>query len=251
MNSRLKKTLNTVQALCIAGLCFGCVDPLYKTDPTIYHQYKYWETGQQNWRKFDEFDVLYYHDEADGIHKFNLNTIKDGTPTRDFGYLEAIRTTAFDLMEETCGSKSVKVLNSPPYKALDRFFYQDYQMTVSVRFKCEFETDPKGAEYLQTEQLKWNLAERVWDDIDNTKAVIDILPAKNDGLNQIKVRVFSTNENLNRKLGRKWMKKICEGPFENVYIRPAVETLPVGKKPDVISKDNIYQYGFNCLGERQ
>lgn len=231
--------------------CFvtACVDPLYKTDPDIYQQYKYWETGQQDWREFGDFRVLFSHSQNENIHKLNFNTIKEGSPSRDFGYLEAIRNVGFDLMEEICGSKEVMALNAPSNSSLDRFFYQDYKMTISVRFQCKIDTFPKGAEFLQTEQQKWNMAERIWDDIDNTKAVVDILSEKNDGLNQIKIRVFSDDDNMNRKLARKWMRKICEGPFDNLYIRPAVETLPVGKKPDIISKDNIYQYGFKCIGE--
>ncbi|MCQ2966518.1 MAG: hypothetical protein MJ250_07275 [Alphaproteobacteria bacterium] len=249
-----KGLVRIVQIFCltIMGIFLnGCVDPLYKTDPAIYQQYKYWETGQQNWREFGDFRILFFHDTYEGIHKLNMNTIKDGVPSREFGYLEAIRKVGFDLMEEICGSKEILALNSPANSTLDRLFYQDYKMTISVRFQCKNETFPMGAEFLQTEQEKWNMAERTWDEIDDTKAVIDVLPTRKNNLEQIKVRVFNNDENMNRKLARKWMRKICDGPFENLYIHPAVETLPIGKKPDIISKDNIYQYGFKCIGEHK
>lgn len=251
--SSIKKSLFLIiQMFCltITGLFLnGCVDPLYKTDPAVYKQYKYWETGQQNWREYGDFSILFFHDQYEGIHKINFNTIKDGVPSHDFGYLEAIRKVGFDLMEEICESRDLLVLNAPSNSSLDRFFYQDYKMTISVRFQCKNETLPKGAEFLQTEQEKWNMAERTWDEIDGKKAIVDVLETKKDGLNQIKVRVFNHDENMNRRLARKWMRKVCDGPFDNLYIRPAVETLPVGKKPDIISKDNIYQYGFKCIGE--
>lgn len=228
----------------------GCVQPLSRTDPVLYQQYKYWETGREDWHPVDGFDVLAARTNDDGLYSLRLTAHRDGLPTLRTGYIEASQKVAFQIMTAQCGAQNYLAQNAPKLakgRTLDRYFYQNEDLSVGITYRCRGEQDKPTYDFLQTEQRKWNGADRKWDKINGIKAVVDTLPVSNDDVHQIKIRLFGGDANDNRRLSRRMMINTCQtNNFKVLFAQPAFDMIPAGRPPEIISNENVWSYGFRC-----
>ncbi|MGN0903871.1 MAG: hypothetical protein ACI4PW_01820 [Alphaproteobacteria bacterium] len=244
----MKKIFKTAAAVLLffAG---GCTpEPLYEADYPVYRQYKYWETSNDEWFEADGFRILAYRSSDGGRQTLRMTAHRKGLPSVADGYVDAIQKVAFNMMTAVCGSQAYTVLPSHAPsggRVIDRYFYQNGDLSVGVVFSCR--SAPPDGDVLRAEAQKWSLARRRWDKIDGVQAYVDVLPENNDGLRQMRIRLFGGDERLNARLARRIMLDACGGPaFTVLFNQASADIVENGRPPQIISDANVRVYGFVC-----
>lgn len=226
----------------------SCLQPLYESDYPVYQQYKYWESGKNDWVDIDQFKVQTFKTPVGEKTALRLIPQQDGLPSSNDGYLRAAQKAAFSIMSEICAEGFINLDSAAAPKngrTLDRFFYQYPDASVGVTFSCRYKK-PTTLNLL-AEQKKWSLAQREWKKINDTQAFVDILPPSGNGRQQIRVRLLGGTISDNKKLARQVIQDIC--PTSNFRIlsdREGFEISPNGKVPEIVSDKNVRIYDFNC-----
>ena len=226
----------------------GCMEPLYESDYPLYQQYKYWESGDQDWQTVDNFRIRVFRTQSGFKTALRLVPHQDGMPTTADGYIPAAQKAAFNLMHAAClnGIPSIDAAAAPTRgRVIDRFFYQYDDASVGITFLCRQKL-PRGMD-LAAEQQKWSLAERRWDKINGIRAFVDMLPAAADGRQQIRIRLFGGSMSDNRKLARRVIQNTCPNTnFRILSEAVGVDIVPKGRLPEIVSDENVRIYDFNC-----
>lgn len=229
-------------------LLSGCMEPLYESDYPVYRQYKYWESGDQDWQEVDHFRIQVYRTHYDTRTTLRLVPQRNGMPSTENGYVQAAQKAAFNLMSAECGTKPPAIdAAAPPVngRKIDQFFYQYADASIGVTFFCRSAKSQESD--LLAEQQKWSLAERRWDEINGVKAFVDTLPTATDGRRQIRIRLLGGTPTDNKKLARRVIEDTC--PISNFRIlsdTPGIDIVPKGRFPDVVSDENVRIYVFTC-----
>ena len=80
----------------------SCLQPLYESDYPVYQQYKYWESGKNDWVDIDQFKVQTFKTPVGEKTALRLIPQQDGLPSSNDGYLRAAQKAAFSIMSEIC-----------------------------------------------------------------------------------------------------------------------------------------------------
>lgn len=226
----------------------GCAEPLYESDYPLYRQYKYWESADSDWHEADNFRILVYKTVEEQNTTLQLIPQRKGLPSTEKGYISAAQKAAFNIMTVSCADSSfvIRPSKAPPGgRVIDRFFFQNKDLSVGVTFSCR--SGKPDADVLSAEQQKWSLAQRRWDKINGVQAFVDTLPVSNNGLHQIRIRLFGGNEADNKKLARRIIQDTCPNVnFRILFDNPGFDMVPAGRLPEVVCDKNVRIYGFTC-----
>ncbi len=232
---------------CFLLTC-GCMRPMYETDYPLYRQYKYWESADKDWQSIDYFQIQTFRTQFGKKTALRLVPQRDGLPSTQDGYIQAAQKAAFNLMTQICdtATPAPDQAQAPENgRTIDRFFYQYADASVGITFSCRSGT-PKGSD-LAAEQKKWSLADRRWDSVNGHQAFVDTLPASADGHQQIRIRLFGGTVSDNKRLARRVIKDICPNTnFRVLSDKAGFDIVPSGKKPEVVSDENVRIYDFTC-----
>ena len=229
-------------------LLTGCMKPLYETDVSVYRQYKYWESADRDWVDIDGFQIQIYRTQVGERTALRIVPQRDGLPSTATGYIPAAQKAGFMTATEVCGEAGAAfdpAAAPEEGRTIDRFFYQYKDASVGVTFFCRVGM-PLGMDLL-AEQHKWSLAQRKWDGINGVKAYVDTMPARNDGLHQIRIRLFGGTVTDNRKLARRVMLNTCPNTnFRVLSEIEGVDVVPSGRYPSAVSDENVRIYDYTC-----
>lgn len=221
---------------------------MYQTDYPLYKQYKYWESADNEWYEADGFSLLAYRTIENDQITLRLTAHREGMPSVAEGSVQAAQKTAFNIMTADCGSRSYNILPSKASfgsRIIDRYFYQNADLSIGVAYRCH--TGKPSQDTLAIEAQKWSLATRRWDKIDGIQAYVDILPENNDGLNQIRIRLFGGKVNENGRLARRIMLDTCQTTnFKVLFKHPSADIVNKERQTQIVSDENVWVYGFSC-----
>lgn len=234
-------------ALMFSAAC--ALKPMYETDYPLYREYKYWETSDKDWYEADNFRILVNRYHENDRTTLRLVPQRKGLPSIEEGYVRAAQKTAFNIMTSDCGSPAYTLLPSVRPnggRRIDRYFYQNADLSIGISYICR--TGKPTHVSLYQEAQKWSLAERRWDKIDNINAYVDTLPVSNDGLHQMRIRLFGGNASDNKRLARRLILDACGGnvDFKLLFDEAGADLAESNGEIKVVSDDNVRVYGFVC-----
>lgn len=242
------RNLLPVFALLFSAAC--ALKPMVETDYPLYRKYKYWETSDKDWYETDNFRIMVNRFHENDATTLRLVPQRKGLPSIESGYVHAAQKTAFNIMTSDCGSPSYTLFPSARPnggRRIDRYFYQNADLSIGISYTCKTGKSKGGT--LFQEAQKWTLAERKWDKIDNINAYVDtLLPVKNDGLHQMRIRLFGGNASDNKRLARRLILDACNGAvdFKILFDEAGADLAESNGEIKIVSDDNVRVYGFVC-----
>lgn len=241
--------LKAAAAFFVAALSACSLKPMYETDYPLYREYKYWETSDKDWYETDNFKILVNRYHENDTTTLRLVPQRKGLPSIEKGYVYAAQKTAFNIMTSDCGSPAYTLLPSVRPRGgrrIDRYFFQNADLSVGVSYVCQ--TGKPNENSLFQDAQKWSLAERRWDKIDNINAYVDTLPVNNDGLHQMRIRLFGGTVNDNKRLARRLILDACDSTtdFKILFDEPGADLAEHKGQIEIVSDDNVRIYGFVC-----
>lgn len=246
----MRNRLSFFAAAILALIPAGCAKNLYDTDASLYRQYKYWDTAAKDWTSFNGFEFLVEESASRNEHRLFLTPHKQGLPNFQGAYIDSAKELSFQRMEQTCGAKNFDVVRAKAPengRTLDRYFYQYPNLTVGVTFACRRPNEPKETVDDEKDNMyKWQKAARTIESV-NGRDVIVYRLSSHDGLHQIKLRVIKDALTSLTGIARKIMLDTCGSPdFEVVYKKKDADYAYDQGIPHLLSRNNVYSYGFYC-----
>jgi len=247
----MRKRFSLSLLLCLAA--GACSEPLYESDPALYHQYRYWQTAEKNWIKAGDFDFFVETSSEGPLRFMKMTPHRKGVPDFTGSYQREAKLLAFKTMEHSCGADGydlIKAVLPNDGRLLDPYFYQNADLSVGVTFACRTKETSAPLSPIETEEneaRKWSSSTRERRVFEGSETYIDTLPATATGMYMFKIRMFDAPFEKNKRLAGELMKKTCgEKSVSVAFIRPSAEYTKRKPFRKIDTANNVYAYAFHC-----